>query len=303
MLQKLFAGLAAGAPDAAKTYADLVFLDAFPATTRQLPMWRTQFGIEAGADDDADRLQIATAWKSQGGQDPSYLQAILQGAGFPLYVHEWWTTDAPFAQVCSGDTLGECGEPLALASSRSYTRFVRDPRNYTQQPAIGTWQCSAFSDQPECSSFADGPQCNSFLSNEPGYLVNLDLSRSAPPAIPDDTSLANQPTHKGDEAFDWFPQTWPYFFYLGGANFPDRVSVPAYRRAELERLVLKLRPLHEWVVMLVDYIDIEIDSVTVGGVDVTAGGSLVVISSSGVTSVTLGGAPVTVGGVPVSASS
>jgi hypothetical protein len=214
MLQKLFAGLAAGAPDAVRTYADLVFLDAFPATTRQLSMWRTQFGIEASADDDADRLQLDTAWKSQGGQDPNYLQTILQGAGFPLYVHEWWSSGPPY--------------------------IARDPRTYTHHPLLGTFQCSPLSfgaSQPACTHLGIGgaPACDNFLGNDPGYLVNEDLTRRPPPAVPDD------------------PLTWPYFFYLGGAAFPDRVSVPASRRAELERLVLKLRPTHQWVVMLVDY--------------------------------------------------
>jgi hypothetical protein len=249
-LTKFFNGLT-GFPSDARAYADLVFLDAFPSTTRQVPLWRSQFGIEPGANDAADRLQLDTAWKSQGGQDPDYLQSILQGAGFPLYMHEWWTDDPPFKQPCCGDSRAKCGDSKALASSRSYKRFVRDPRNYTLQPATGTVQCSAFPDQPQCSSFGDQPQSNAFLSNEPGYLVNLDLTRSAPPAIPDDTAQS-APDAK---AFDWVPATWPYFFYVGGATFPNRVSIPASRRAELERLVLKLRPSQQWVVMLVDYVN------------------------------------------------
>jgi hypothetical protein len=80
------------------------------------------------------------------------------------------------------------------------------------------------------------PRCNDFLGNNPGYLVNKDLTPRPPPAVPDD------------------PATWPYFFYLGAASFPTHASVPASRRAELERLVLKLRPTHLWPVMLVDYV-------------------------------------------------
>ncbi len=250
-LQRFFEGLT-GFPADVRQALDLVWLDCFPATTRHVPLWLTQFGIEPGADDAADRLQIDTAWKAQGGQSPSYLETVLQGAGFPLHVHEWWSDVPAFAQVFCGDTLAQCGEPLALCSSRTFPYFVRDPRNYTQQPVVGTFQCSDFSDGPQCSDFSDGPQCNSFLANEPGYLVNLDLSRSAPPPI---TATPPGPTPKDDGGaiHDFAPEAWSYFFYLGGPNFPDRVTVPASRRDELERLVLKLRPLHLWVVMLVDY--------------------------------------------------
>lgn len=258
-LKKFFAGLATPFDDtdpakSPKAFADAVFSDIFPSTTRQLPKWLFQFGLEHGADDAADVLQLQAAWQAQGGQDPRYLQDTLQAAGFPLYVHEWWQEGvAPFKQVCAGDTLAQAGETKALASSRSYKRFVRDPRQYTQQPVTGSVQASALSDQPQASALPDQPMANAFLVNNPGYLVNLDLSPSAPPPIPDDSTLATK-EQQGQRAFDWHPTFWPYFFYLGGATFPDHVSVPASRRAELERLVLKLRPTHQWVVMLVDYI-------------------------------------------------
>lgn len=261
-LKKFFAGLAAPLddPDPSKSpraFADAIFSDAFPSTTRQLGKWRYQFGVERGANDAADVLQLTSAWQAQGGQSPKYLQDTLQAAGFPLYVHEWWKEGvAPFAQVCAGDTLAQAGEPSAQASSRSYKRFVRDPRNYTTQPITGSTQASALADQPQCSAFVDQPQANAFLVNNPGYLVNLDLSPSAPPAIPDDTLwFAGRDPKPGQPVPDWSPHAWPYFFYLGGATFADRVSIPASRRAELERLVLKLRPTHLWVVMLVDYVD------------------------------------------------
>lgn len=49
------------------------------------------------------------------------------------------------------------------------------------------------------------------------------------------------------------PATWPFFLYISAASFPTHASVAASRRAELERLVLKLSPAHLWLVMLVDY--------------------------------------------------
>lgn len=251
-LQKFFDGLT-GLPTDVKMYADEVWLDAFPATTRQMPKWLGQFGLEHGADEAADVQQLTAAWRAQGGQDPHYLQSTLQDAGFPVYIHEWWADTEPFTSVECGEPLAQCGEPKALASSRSYKRFVRDPRDYVNEVLAGTFQCSAEPDAPECSALSDQPQCNRIMVNDPGYLVNSDLSHNAPPAIPDDTLSIGRPSPR--YAHDWYPYTWAYFFYVGAATFPDRVTVPASRRAELERLVLKLRPTHQWVVMLVDYSD------------------------------------------------
>jgi hypothetical protein len=306
-LTQLFSGIVApfesGNPEESpRAFADAIFSDAFPATTRQPDMWLKQFGLEHGADAAADVTQLVAAWQAQGGQDPQYLQAVLQLAGFPLYVHEWWTEAAPFVQVCAGDALAQAGEPKALASSRSYTRFVRDPRDYTEQPITGTVQASALTDQPQASALPDQPLSDAFLANEPGYLVNLDLSRGAPPPVPDDSATTADDRRKDSAAFDWYPKSWSYFFYLGAATFPNRVTIPVSRRAELERLVLKLRPAHQWVVMLVDYVAVDDGAVTVGGVGVTAGGVPVVIAGAGGFSVTAGGSAVTVGGVSVSAS-
>ena len=249
-LRQLFAGLAAPLDDidpskSPRAFADAIYSDIFPSSTRQTQKWLTQFGLEKGIDSTADALQLTAAWQAQGGQSPKYIQDTLQAAGFQIYVHEWWKKPTvAFSQLCAGDALAQCGEPQALASGRSFTRFVRDPRLYTTQPLISSWQASALSDQPQCTptglGFAVQPQCNAFLQNEPGYLVNLDLTQSAPPAVPDDSDQD-------------YPIHWPYFFYLGGVNFTSRVSVPSSRRAELERLVLKLRPLQNWVVMFVDY--------------------------------------------------
>jgi len=237
-LAKFFAGLAAPFDssdplESPRAFADAVYLDAFPETTRQTSKWLKQFGLEPSTN---DTQQLEAAWAAQGGQSPRYLQDMLQRAGFPLYVHQWWKPEvAPFAQVCAGDTLAQAGEPNALAADRSYNYFARDPRDYTAQPLEGSVEASNLSDQPQASDLPDQPQANAFLVNDVGYLVNSDLSRRAPPPIPNDANA------------------FPYFFYIGGETFPDRVEVTAARRAELERLVLKLRPEHLWVVMLVDY--------------------------------------------------
>lgn len=194
-------------PGHARAFVDDVYGDLFPDTTRALALWETQFALVAPSDEDARRLQVDASWKATGGQSPRYLQDVLQAAGFPLYVHEWW-------------------EPGSLP------RVTRDPRDYTNQPLIGTIQCG--DDEALCGEPI--AQCNRFLANETDYLVNENLTNVAPPPVPSN------------------PARWPFFVYFGGETFPDRAEVPAARRAELERLLLKLRPQQQWVVTLIDYV-------------------------------------------------
>lgn len=208
-LRKFFEGLAE-TPEDVKEFADEVLLDAFPETTRQLSEWERQFGLRQGTSDEARRLAIDTAWKSTGGQSPRYLQDILRAAGFDVYVHEWWSSGPPYV--------------------------ARDPRDYTAQPITGSFQCFDGPGAPECFDGPGAPYCNNFLANDPGYLVNLDLTKRAPPPVPADSSK------------------WPYFIYIGAETFPNRAEVPDWRRSELEALVLKLKPAQQWVVMLVDYV-------------------------------------------------
>jgi hypothetical protein len=237
-LRRFFLGLSEQ-PAATKTFVDNVYLDLFPETTRELNEWERQFGLAltdtSGGDADPEvingRLLLAAEWRATGGQSPSYIQGVLQAAGFDVYVHEWWSSGPPYV--------------------------ARDPRDYTDQPLIGSWQCTGYDGgalplptQPQCSAFASQPQCNRWLANETHYLVNLDLTRRAPPPVPDD------------------PDTWPYFMYVGGETFGANADVDITRRSEFERLLLKLRPTHNWIVTLVDY-------VAVGGLTTEDGDSII----------------------------
>lgn len=190
----------------ARRFVDKVYLDLFPPTTRQLSEWEEQFGLEASFS-GADRIaNLEAAWAATGGQSPRYLQDLVQEAGFDVYIHDWWSSGPPFV--------------------------ARDPRLHTEVPLIGTVQCGeALAQCGELTAVN-----NAFLANEPGYLVNSDLSLNAPPPVPDD------------------PATWPFFLYWGAASFPDRATVPASRRQEFERLILKLCPTQNWLVTLVDYV-------------------------------------------------
>lgn len=84
--------------DEVKDYADKIWFDLFPPTTRQLPLWFEQFSISAAGLTEAEQRNSLTGrWRAVGDQSPRYVQDVLQAAGFNVYVHEWWQegTDPP----------------------------------------------------------------------------------------------------------------------------------------------------------------------------------------------------------------
>jgi hypothetical protein len=214
-------------PADAREFIDAVYADHFSESTRELALWEEQFGLTEAATEDARRLQIAGAWAAQGGQSPRYLQDTVRAAGFDVYLHEWWLLPA------------------------TVPRVARNPLTYTAQPKIGSVQCG--DDLAHCTSPSAPvplvlpvgaelediyPQCNRWLANPDDihYLVNLMLTRDAPPPVPED------------------PARWPYFLYFSSATIGTKAQVPAARREEFERLLLKIRPAQQWIVTYVDYV-------------------------------------------------
>lgn len=216
-LRRYIQGLAAFAADV-RAFIDLVYLDLFPASTRELESWEFQFALPSTGLEVVRRLRLAAAWRAQGGQSPDYIQSVLHVAGFTeVFIHEWWSNGPPARH----------GPPYV----------ARDPRAYTTQPLIGAYQCEATTPW-ECFDTGPGeplaPHCDASLVNEPGYLVNLDLTPRAPPPVPDD------------------PAFWPYFLYFAGESFPDLAEVDATRIDELKEILLRLCPTQQWIVLLID---------------------------------------------------
>lgn len=224
-LRRYVEGLAAFAADV-RTFIDLVYLDLFPPSTRELAAWEFQFALPSSGPEVIRRLRLAAAWRAQGGQSPDYIQSVLHAAGFTdVFIHEWWVTGPPYV--------------------------VRDPRLYTTIPLGGAYQCEASSPWECFDDAAPGdalaPHCDASLVNDPGYIVNLDLTPRAPPNVPDD------------------PAFWPYFLYFSGEVFPDPAEVAEERIDELKELLLRLCPTQQWIVLIVDPIPpIEIAGVGYG---------------------------------------
>lgn len=97
-LRQFFEGLSVE-PGDAQDYQDGTWNDYRPFTTTKLDEWEDQFGLLpiAGGTEQERRERLDAEWKALGGQDPRYLQDIVQAAGFPLFIHEWWVpgTDPP----------------------------------------------------------------------------------------------------------------------------------------------------------------------------------------------------------------
>lgn len=215
-LRRYFEGLA-GFTSEIRAFVDQVFLDLWPSSTRELEDWEDQFALVATGDEATRRLRLAAAWAALGGQSPDYIQSQLHAAGFTtVFIHEWWSSGPPFV--------------------------ARDPREYTSEPLLGVYQCEGV-DPWECFDPGPGeslaPHCDASLANEPGYIVNLDLTRRAPPGIPSS------------------PSAWPYFLYFGGATFGTPALVPADRIAELKAKILQLRPTQHWIVLMLTTIAIQ----------------------------------------------
>lgn len=118
-----------------------------------------------------------------------------------------------------------CSDHLSL-------QLVRNPLDYTTLPETGDCQCNG--SNAECGNAT--AVCSAILQNNPGYIVNDSLNGDAPPPI------------------QYNLDQFHYFIYWGAQTFPNHAEVPESRRAEFERLLLKLNPTRDWIVTLVDYV-------------------------------------------------
>ncbi len=248
-LRRFFDGLSQGIGPTFKSFFDGVWLDIFPSTTRQLEEWEDQWGlIRTGLTEQQRRDRLSATWKALGGQDPQYIQDILQANGFNVYVHEWWVPGTEptigsnecaqprspilylrreFTNSTSGvecdEPLALCGEDFALAGNgvepRGYPLVNRTFR--TEQdtiPLCGEEIALAGEDQVLCGNYEQ------FRTDFQNYIVPMD------------------------------PDKWPYFLYIGAEDINDIAQVDPNRREEFETLCLKICPAQQWLGILVEYV-------------------------------------------------
>lgn len=249
-LRSFFEGLSGVGADAVK-YADDVYGDAFPQTTREIEAWENHFALKTSANlnEQERRDRLDATWKQLGGQDAKYIQDTLQGAGFDVWVHEWFvpgTEPLPGVKLCvtprnpidvlraeftgvNGQNTVGCDEALA-ACGEAFAECGNgiDPLGYPLVNKIFfteddlTILCGEV--LAECGELdAQCGQFVNFLFKPVNYIVPLD------------------------------PAKWPYFLYIGGEVYGDIATIVPTRRDEFETLCLKICPLHQWIGILVTY--------------------------------------------------
>lgn len=233
-LRQFFQGLTGLGADI-KKFVDLVWLDIYPATTRELDAWEKQFGLpETTLTTQERRDRLDATWKALGGQSPRYIQDTLQAAGFDIYIHEWWRR--AYIVEC-GEALAECGEPLAEAGDTRSTGFPasaipRDPFEFLSDGTTGlgfylnSGGSVAISGNPQAISGATNGASGKLLVNKPATIAYQ---------IPTDETK------------------WPYIIYFGGPLYGEKATIDLARREEFEGLCLKLCPTQQWIGLIVEY--------------------------------------------------
>jgi len=247
-------------PNDIQEYFDLIWLDMFPATTRELDAWEYQWGLpETNLTEQERRDRLAATWAAIGGQDPSYIQATLQANGFDVYIHEWWlpASDPPEVRnpiawllglpVECGEDIAECGEPIAECGNRI-------PQGANPYWLVNKLDWTGYNWTVLCGqALAQCGEASAECGEYDGFLV----SRVYYP-LPTD------------------PDYWPYFLYFGDTTFGESVVISSERQDEFENLLLKLCPLQQWIGLFIEYSDPLVEDLTLDLIVEDGSGSYVV---------------------------
>lgn len=240
-ITKFFEGLTA-LPDDFRTFLDNIWFDIFPETTRSIELWEDQFGLRMPPSDDTQRRNnLDVSWKLKGGQSAYYLQQILQDAGFDVQVHENNPKIDPdnfisgeFACYCGG-TNSVCGNDDAYCGK-------------TGGYILANGFIPNSSDERDYLAVCDGDGIISVCCGQStavcGYFEQFFVYDTIY-QIPDDSDY------------------WDYVFFIGGDATRDpttheltaieTVLIDSARRYELEKIILKIKGVHLWVGMMIDY--------------------------------------------------
>lgn len=268
-LRQFFSGLSGTGSDA-KGFTDDAWLDIFPETTRDLDAWDQQWALPATVITEQERRdRLDAAWKATGGQSPTYIQDTLRGAGFEVFVHEWWQLPFKFFAVECGETLAECGEPTAECGAIVREElgrievFAAECGEVLAECGEATAECGAvinvlFTGEPVPRNPFD------VLSDETSNLGFL-LSCNASPAVCGGVSaicgaatsatgrlLVNLPANIIYN-IPTDPEEWPFILYIGGEAFGQKAQIPLSRKDEFEALCLKICPAQQWLGLILEF--------------------------------------------------
>jgi len=224
-------------PSDFKNYLENIFFDIFPSTTRFLDLWKDEFGFSDFPPFTSQKREaIDGEWKSIGGQGKDYIQQVLRDAGFDVYVHEnippvdpdLFLSSVPI-MVCGGFNA-YCGRSDAFAGKTGGDLLVNGPI-YTNEVSILS---VAGEENMVCGNIY--AKCR--------YFESMKLTDKTY-FIPNNSDY------------------WGFFFFIGGPatrninhelETIDTAFIPAERKEEFKKLILKLKPAQTWVGLIVSYV-------------------------------------------------
>jgi len=236
-LRQYFEGLTE-LPQDVKDFFDEIWLDMFPATTRELDLWEDQFGIvDQGLTDSERRIRLAGAWTAQGGQSPRYLQDLIADRGFTaaagfddIYIHEWWdpaggagTTQGVAAPAPRNPNTHLTDANILvnkLATTETLFYGAGDVGLEATDPDDGAWTPAQSIDAQRCTA------------GEVLDIVRGQVAYTIPVATAE----------------------WRFFLYFGGPVWGNFADVDANRKDEFEDLLLKYCPGQQWLGLMINYV-------------------------------------------------
>ena len=235
-LRRLFDGLSVAAREVVK-FVDLAYLDVFPDTTRKLDDWERQFNLpNPGLTDQVRRDRLTARWRARGGQSRLYIQETLQAAGFPVWVHEWFSPSDQAYRL--GNTSARAGNILVqLGNTRGGTVSTRNPQLYVRSD--GTVIDYEFELGTTLAELGESDMELGAVDNQVGYLLV--------------NKIFNNAGNRVEYAVPSDRTEWPYVMYVGGFTFPNSVTIDPLRREEFEDLLLSIAPGHLWLGVIVVY--------------------------------------------------
>ncbi len=235
-LRKYIDGLSETPADI-RDFADNVYRDIFPQTTRELDLWEEQFNLTSTGTEQQRRDNIAARWVAQGGQGKDYLESIIHGAGFTtVFLHEWWTDTSGGGFTTKNPNLYlEGGADVFINQfGRVRSQFGRPGAQFSGKLISPVLYINQFG--RERSQFGrPKAQFNGAFSNLGGtLLVNKGTGIDYP--IP--------------RNLDDFRE----MLYVAGETFPDFVNILLTQKDEFERLLLRYLPYSHWIGELINFI-------------------------------------------------
>jgi hypothetical protein len=214
---------------------DATYKQLDPQVTDNLLRWEDQFYLpSSGLTEQERRDRLEATWKMTGGQSPAYLQSILRGYGFDVYVHDWWMPDEQILDLTMGSDDAFMGGENAFMGAQTVEYPVpwnpNDLLVSPYYPLVNRVSAVRFQPLTMGGENAHMGGDDAFMGN----LVEIDDPEFYP--IPSD------------------PVKWRGFVYVAGETMPNTATVPLARQDEFEELILSIFPADKWVGVLVDFV-------------------------------------------------